>query len=162
MKKWTKAYIAYRDKFYEEKRRGNIKNGLRVFSAKQFNNAVKFGKMKVGDEYVPYTGTRILNKQKKLTTKAAERETWRTYLKMRRSIERGETITVSDSFMGLTRSEEGGISAAEAEALQSEAGLGYHYNISGLLKDNYVLHDIIAFRINDGEDQKEVLADYGY
>lgn len=157
--KRTKAYQAYRDRFYQEKRRGNIISGLRVLSQNQFKNAMKV-KTKSGSN--KYTTRKLLNMQMKITTKAAERETWKTYLKMRRSIERGEKITVSDSFMGLARSPEGGISASEAETMQSESGLGYHYNISGLLKDNYVLHDIIAFRISDGEDQKEVLADYGY
>lgn len=162
MKKWTKAYQQYREKFYSEKRRGNIKNGLRVFSAKQFQNALKYGEMKEGDKKVPYTPTRILNKQKKLSTKAAERATWRAYLKMRKGIERGERISVSDSFLGLTKTDEGGISLAEAMDLQEDASLGYHYGISGLLKNNYALHDIISFRITEGEEQKEVLADYGY
>lgn len=157
--KRTKAYQAYRDRFYKEKRRGNILNGVRVLSQKQFSNTMKI-KTRSGSQ--KYTTRKILNQQMKIKTKAAERETWKTYLKMRRSIERGEKITVSDSFMGLARSPEGGISAVEAESMQSESGLGYHYNISGLLKDNYVLHDIIAFRITDGEEQKEVLADYGY
>lgn len=151
--KRTKAYQAYRDRFYQEKRKGNIINGVRILSASQYKNAVNKGN---------YTTRKILNKQMKITTKKAERETWRTYLKMRKQIQRGETITVSDSFIGLTKSTVGGIGTKEADVMQEESGLGYHYNISGLLKDNYVLHDIISFRIAEGEEQKEVLADYGY
>lgn len=151
--KRTKAYQAYRDRFYQEKRRGNIINGVRILSASQYKNAVNKGN---------YTTRKILNKQMKITTKKAERETWKSYLKMRKQIQRGETITVSDSFKGLTKSTVGGIGIEEADVMQEESGLGYHYNISGLLKDNYVLHDIISFRIAEGEEQKEVLADYGY
>lgn len=151
--KRTKAYQQYRDRFYQEKKRGNIINGVRILSASQYKNAVNKGK---------YTTRKILNKQMKITTKKAERETWKTYLKMRKQIQRGETITVSDSFIGLTKSTVGGIGTEEADVMQEESGLGYHYNISGLLKDNYVLHDIISFRIAEGEEQKEVLADYGY
>ena len=155
----TKAYQQYRDRYYKEKRRGNIKGGIRVLSQKQFANVLKI-KDKQGKQ--KYTTRKILNQQMKISTKKAERETWKNYLRMRRGIKRGEKITVSDSFIGLTKSEIGGIDLSEAESMQSESGLGYHYNISGLLKDNYVLHDIIAFRITEGEEQKEVLADYGY
>ena len=151
--KRTKAYQEYRDRFYREKKRGNIINGIRLLSASQYKRAVN---------EAGYTTRKILNKQMKITSKKVERETWKTYLKMRRQIERGEKITVSDSFMGLTQSKIGGIGVEEADVMQKESGLGYHYNLSGLLKDNYVLHDIIAFRINGGEEQKEVLADYGY
>ena len=157
--KRTKAYQAYRDRYYKEKKRGNILNGVRVLSQKQFSNTMKI-KTRSGQK--KYTIRKILNQQMKITTKKAERDTWRSYLKMRKKIQRGETITVSDSFKGLAESKLGGISLEEAETLEEDSGLGYHYNISGLLKDNYVLHDIIAFRINDGEEQKEVLADYGY
>ena len=153
MKKWTKAYQDYRDRFYTEKRRGNLMKGMRVFNQKQFSNAVKSG---------TYTQRKLVNKQMLLKSKAEEKKVWSIYMRMRRGIERGEHIVVHDSFMGLAETPKNGITISEAEELQEKSGVGYHYKIEALLHDKYALHDIIAFRINDGEDQKEVLADYGY
>lgn len=159
MKKWTKAYQQYRERFYAEKQRGNIMKGVRVFNQRQFSNAMKV-KTKEGSN--KYTVRKLLNKQMIFTSKKEEDKTWRIYLRMRKEIERGEKIIVHDSFMGLTETAKGGISISEAEEMQEKSGIGFHYKIEALLKDRYALHDIIAFRIAEGEEQKEVLADYGY
>ena len=141
-KKWTKDYAAYRQKYYAEKKRGNIKQYQTVFSQKEFRTAKKEG----------FTGYQILKSQKILKTKAEEAKVWREYKKIRKEYSRGETIDAQTNYFidneGTTREE--------------DLELRYHYNLSGLLNDRKALHFMITYRIQGGEERKEVLADYGY
>ena len=141
-RKWSKEYQAYRQKYYAEKKRGNIKKHQVVFSQKEFREAKKEG----------FTGYEILKSQKILKTKEEENRVWRTYKKLRKYYSRGETVSTQvEHFTG-----------EEDNTTEVDLELRYHYNLSGLLNDRYALHFMIAFRINTGEDRQEVLADYGY
>lgn len=142
-KKWTKDYLAYRDKYYAEKRRGNIKRHQTVFSYKEFREAEKAG----------FSSYKILKSQRILKTKEEERKTWRLYKKLRKVYSRGETIEAETQYFT-----EGGEGETEDVTLE----LGYHYNLSGLLNDREAIHFMITFRIGSGEERPEVLADYGY
>jgi len=138
MRKRSKAYQAYRQKFYVEKKIGNVKQGVRVLTANQYRRARKEG---IND-------TNILKAQTLLHSKREKDYVWREYKKIKKSFSRGETIEMEGSYFG--------------ETYEEDEGLSYHYILSGLLKDKDAIHFMITFRINDGEDRAEVLADYGY
>lgn len=152
-KRLTKDYIKYREGFYREKKRNNIQRGYRVLSLNQFKNTQK---------YTGMTGNQILKEQKLMKTKAQEKEVWRDYLRARKYFSRGETFEVKGGYEGLTMSSKGGISEEQADIMDQESLLKYHYNLSGLLADGKALHSLITFQIDLGRDRKEVLADYGY
>ena len=147
--KWTQGYRDYREAYYKEKRRHNIKQATSVLSLSQYKEAKKEG----------MTNYQMLKAQKIIQTKTQERETWRQYKRMRRLYERGETLEVGGGYEGLSLSSKGGISKSESEKADI---LGYHYNLSGLLADGNALHALITFEIDIGNDKKEVLAQYGY
>ena len=138
MKKRTKAYENYRQKFYAEKKIGNVKQGVRVLTPNQYRRATKEG----------ITDRKILNAQTMLHSKREKKDVWKQYKKVRKEFERGETLTQEGTYFG--------------ENYEEDEGLSYHYNLSGLLKDKDALHFIIAYRLQEGEDREEVLADYGY
>lgn len=138
MRKRSKAYQAYRQKFYVEKKIGNVKQGVRVLTANQYRRARKEG---IND-------TNILKAQTLLHSKREKDYVWREYKKIKKSFSRGETTEMEGSYFG--------------ETYEEDEGLSYHYSLSGLLKDKDAIHFMITFRINDGEDRAEVLADYGY
>lgn len=138
MRKRSKAYQAYRQKFYVEKKIGNVKQGVRVLTANQYRRARKEG---IND-------TNILKAQTLLHSKREKDFVWREYKKIKKTFSRGETIEQEGSYFG--------------ETYEENEGLSYHYSLSGLLKDKDAIHFMITFRINEGEDRAEVLADYGY
>lgn len=138
MKKRSKAYQVYRQKFYAEKKIGNVKQGVRVLTANQYRRARK---EKMND-------TSILKAQTLLHSKREKDYVWREYKKIKKTYSRGETIEQEGTYFG--------------ETYEDDEGLSYHYSLSGLLKDKDAIHFMISFRINDGEDRAEVLADYGY
>lgn len=138
MRKRSKAYQVYRQKFYAEKKIGNVKQGVRVLTANQYRRARK---EKMND-------TSILEAQTLLHSKREKNYVWREYKKIKKTYSRGETIEQGGTYFG--------------ESYEDEEGLSYHYSLSGLLKDKDAIHFMISFRINDGEDRAEVLADYGY
>ena len=147
--KWTKGYIEYREAYYKEKRRHNIKQATEVLSLSQYKEAKKEG----------MTNYQMVKAQKIIQTKTQEREVWRNYKRMRKFYSRGETYEVKGGYEGLSLSSKGGISKAESEKADI---LSYHYNLSGLLADGHALHALITFEIEIGNDRKEVLAQYGY
>ena len=152
-KRLTKEYIKYREGFYNEKKRNNIQRGYRVFSPKQFRNIQK---------HTGLTANQILKEQKLIKTKTQEREVWRDYLRARKYYSRGETFEVKGGYEGLTMSSKGGLTEEQAEFMDQESLLKYHYNLSGLLADGKAIHALITFQMDLGRDRKEVLADYGY
>ena len=142
-------YMVYREKFYKQKSRGNVKQGVRVLSRKQYYEAKDRHKL---------TNTEILNAQTILHSKEQEKRTWKIYKKLRENFKRGDTYTIAGTYEGLE-----GVSEETKDILESEySELGYHYNLKGLLEDKMALHLIMSFRIISGEDREEVLADYGY
>lgn len=138
MRKRSKAYQVYRQKFYAEKKIGNVKQGVRVLTSNQYRTARK---KKMND-------TSILKAQTLLHSKREKDYVWREYKKIKKTYSRGETIEQEGTYFG--------------ETYEEDEGLSYHYSLSGLLKDKDAIHFMISFRINDGEDRAEVLADYGY
>jgi len=136
--KRTKSYQGYRNKFYAEKKIGNIKNGVRVLTASQYRRAKKEG----------ITDKGILKEQTILTTKAEKTAVWKEYKKVKKNYSRGESIIQEDTYFG--------------ESYEEDEGLRYHYNLSGLLNDRDALHFLISYEIHGGEDREEVLAKYGY
>jgi hypothetical protein len=134
----TKEYENYRRKFYDQKKEGNIKQGVRVLTINQYKRARKES----------LNDTKILKAQTILHSKKEKREIWSQYKRIRKSYKRGETLDQEGTYFG--------------ETYESEEGLAYHYNLSGLMKDKDALHFMISFRIAEGEERKEVLADYGY
>ena len=139
----TKAYQTYRDKFYAQKKRGNVKNGVRVLTQSQYKRAQKEG----------LSDRKILKAQTILESKAKEQQAWREYTKIKKQFSRGEQYEMEGTYFGENYDE-------EDDSLSD--GLGYHYSLSGLLHDRHALHFLIAFKIDAGYDRKEVLADYGY
>ena len=138
MKKKTKVYEAYRQKFYAEKKIGNVKQGVRVLTANQYRRARKEG---IND-------TKILKAQTLLHSKREKNYIWREYKKIKKRYSRGETLEQEGTYFG--------------ESYEEDEGLSYHYSLSGLLKDKDAIHFMISQRIADGEDRVEVLANYGY
>lgn len=98
-----------------------------------------------------FTGSQMLREQKIFKTKEQERKVWKEYKFMRKFYSRGETIDTNVEHF-----------TSEGDTETENLELGYHYNLSGLLHDRYAIHFMIAFRIDSGEEQKSVLADYGY
>ena len=141
-RKWSKEYEAYRRKFYAEKKLGNVKQGVRVLTANQYRRAKKEG----------LSDTKILKAQTMLHGQAEKKAFWREYKKLKKRISRGESIILEDTYFG----------GAYDEDSEEIEGLSYHYNLSGLLKDKDAMHFLISYRIMNGEDREEVLADYGY
>jgi len=134
----TKAYEAYRRKYYAEKRIGNTKNGVRVLTINQYRRARKEG----------LTDKTILNAQTILSSKGQKTKVWNEYKKVKKSYNRGDKIIQEKTYFG--------------EDFDEDEGLSYHYNLSGLLNDRDALHFIISYQIYDGEDREVVLARYGY
>ena len=150
-RKRTKAYENYRRKFYAEKKIGNVKQGVRVLTVKQYRNAKKKG----------LSDKKILNAQTMLHSKAEKRRVWNEYRRItRKRISRGESIIMEDTYFGGSK---GSIFGEYEEGTEEDIeGLSYHYNLSGLLKDKDAIHYLISYRIMEGEEREEVLADYGY
>lgn len=146
-RKWSKDYENYRRKFYAEKKLGNVKQGVRVLTANQYRRARKGDRRESG-----LSDTKILKAQTMLHGQAEKKALWREYKKLKKRISRGESIILEDTYFG---------GAYDEEADEIE-GLSYHYNLSGLLKDKDAIHFLISYRILQGENREEVLADYGY
>ena len=151
--KWSKAYANYRAKFYAEKKLGNVKVDARVISAKTYKLWRTTPDKSTGK---PLTDKQILNAQTMLHSKAEKNKVWRDYLRLRKTFERGTHKTYKYQEIK-DMDEEGNVSFEE-----QEENLYYHYNLQGLLRDKYVIHRLITARIAEGEERKEVLADYGY
>ena len=141
-KKRSKEYEAYRRKFYVEKKIGNVKQGVRVLTANQYRRARKEN----------LSDTKILKAQTMLHGQKEKKAVWKEYSKIKKRIGRGESVLMEDTYFGSAYDE-------ESEELE---GLSYHYNLSGLLKDKDAIHFLISYRIINGEEREEVLADYGY
>lgn len=137
-KRFTKAYIEYRQKFYAEKKIGNVKNGVRVLSQYQYKTAKNYG----------MNNSSILKEQTILHGKTEKKRAWKEYKSIRKNFTRGESMIQDETYFG--------------ENIEDMEGLSYHYNLSGLLKDRHSLHFLISSRIASGEDREETLADYGY
>ena len=151
--KWTKAYQKYRERFYAEKKLGNVKVDVRILNAKTYKKYRTERDPSVGR---PLTDREIIDSQTMLHGKGAKTKSWKDYLRIRKTFQRGQVKTLKNKYIA-DIDEEGDIIFKE-----EENELFYHYNLRGLLHDKHAIHMLITGRILEGEDRKEVLADYGY
>ena len=90
----------------------------------------------------------ILDEQMFLSKKK-QREAWKSYTKIRKNLTPGEKALYDNTYWG--RNE------------YDEEGLGYHRNLSGLMRDKNIFHFLITNDIlTSGNSREEVLAQYGY
>ena len=138
LRNYNVGYEQYVRKFYELKKAGNLKRGMRKVSKKQYNEL-----RAAGD-----TNKDILEEQRFLSKKK-QREAWKSYTKIRKNLNPGETALYDNTYWG--RNE------------YDEEGLGYHRNLSGLMRDKNIFHFLITNDIlTSGKSREEVLAQYGY
>lgn len=131
------GYGNYKRWFQYEKKHGNIKNGVRQLTLKDFKLMNESG----------VTTTEILNMQKMISGGyKVKQKTWKAYKKLK--LKADESLVQEGTWFG--------------RGSQNEAGLSYHRTLSGLMKDKHALHFLISLRTVEEGDRKEVLADYGY
>lgn len=134
-------YGQYKRHFKNEKKQGNIKNGVHQDTYKEFEADMKnpnYGSVK-----------KILDEQRNVKQKN-KKKVWQEYKKMikEEQLKAGQQTNQQGTYWGGTK--------------PGKSGLGYHRTFSGLMKDRDAVHFIIANRIGNGEDAKDVLADFGY
>lgn len=146
--KTSKEYGLYKKIFKQERAIGNIKNGVRMSTFKEFKEDMK----EYNNNIVA-----ILNEQRMLTPEL-KKKVWRDYKKFRKqNLKPGDyTIQEGTYWGGTSKSQSENIAGYDVE------GLDYHTSLSGLLHDKHAVHFLISRRIADGENQKDVLAEYGY
>lgn len=138
--KYGRTYEDYKIRFQQEKKLGNVKNGVRQLTKRQYD------KVRKEDGYNNKT---IIEKQTILTEQMKKRVIRDLN---EADIRKGQFNILENTFFG-----------ASEESTDLDANtLGYHRTLSGFLHDKYALHYLIASRITAGEDEVEVLADYGY
>ena len=138
LRNYNVGYEQYSRKFYELKKAGNLKRGRRKFSKKHYNELRADGN----------SNKDILEEQRFLSKKK-QREAWKSYAKLRKNLNPGEKALYDNSYWG--RNE------------YDEEGLGYHRNLSGLMRDKHIFHFLITNDIlTSGKSREEVLAQYGY
>ena len=138
LRNYNVGYEQYSRKFYELKKAGNLKRGMRKFSKKHYNELRADGN----------SNKDILEEQRFLSKKK-QREAWKSYTKLRKNLNPGEKALYDNTYWG--RNE------------YDEEGLGYHRNLSGLMRDKHIFHFLITNDIlTSGKSREEVLAQYGY
>ena len=111
---------------------------MRKFSKKHYNELRADGN----------SNKDILEEQRFLSKKK-QREAWKSYTKLRKNLNPGEKALYDNTYWG--RNE------------YDEEGLGYHRNLSGLMRDKHIFHFLITNDIlTSGKSREEVLAQYGY
>ena len=138
LRNYNVGYEQYSRKFYELKKAGNLKRGMRKFSKKYYNKLRADGN----------SNKDILEEQRFLSKKK-QKEAWKSYTKLRKNLNPGEKALYDNTYWG--RNE------------YDEEGLGYHRNLSGLMRDKHIFHFLITNDIlTSGKSREEVLAQYGY
>ena len=152
LRNYNVGYEQYSRKFYELKKAGNLKRGMRKFSKKHYNELRAQGD----------TNKVILKKQMFLSKKK-QKLAWKKYQKLvnrkvknkkiiKKNLNPGEKAIFDNTYWGGN--------------LDEEEGLGYHRTLSGLMQDKHVFHFLISNDILTGEkygkSREEVLAQYGY
>lgn len=149
LRNYNVGYEEYSRKFYELKKAGNLKRGMRKFSKKRYNKLRAEGD----------TNKDILEEQRFLTKKK-QKLAWKKYQKLvnkkvrtkkttKKNLNPGEKALYDNTYWGRNEYE--------------EEGLGYHRTLKGLMGDKHVFHFLIANDIlTSGKSREEVLAQYGY
>ena len=153
--KYRRGYRSYVAMFRAEKKIGNIKEGVRQLTYKQYFQIREIEKKstanKVNTEILFGDNTSELRKARQaILTPKNKIKFWKDYLETRVGLKPGQINIIDNSFFGDT------IDGIEEE------GNKYHRTLSGLMHDKYQLHFIISDRILSGEDRDLVLEDYGY
>jgi hypothetical protein len=136
-----RLYGQYKRLFKKEKKQGNIQNGVRQDTYKEFEYDMadpNYGSIK-----------KILDAQRNVKQEN-KAKVWQQYKKMIKDeqLKAGTQTSQAGTYWGNTQTQ--------------QDGLKYHRTFSGLMKDRNAVHYIIAHRISSGEDEREVLADFGY
>lgn len=136
-----KLYGQYKRHFQNEKKNGNIQNGVRQDTFKEFQHDMadpEYGSIK-----------NILDAQR-IVKQENKAKVWREYKKMLKEeqLKPGNQTTQNNTYWGGNK--------------ESVTGVGYHRTFTGLMRDRDAVHFIIAHRIENGEDSRDVLADFGY
>ena len=138
LRNYNVGYEQYSRKFYELKKAGNLKRGMRKFSKKHYNELRAEGD----------TNKVILERQMFLSKKK-QKNAWKNYTKLRKNLNPGEATLYDNSYWGRNNEE--------------EEGLGYHRTLSGLMRDKNAIHFLITNDIlTSDKSREEVLAQYGY
>lgn len=140
MRNYKKSFEKYKALFKAEKKIGNVKNGVKQLTYKQYQQVRNIDK---------YSNAEII-RQQTILDKAGKKRAWSDYQKIikKSKLKPGESDIYDNSYWG--------------ENIEDIEGLNYHKSLSGLLKDRHSLHFIISDRIIHGEDKDGVLKDYGY
>ena len=138
LRNYNVGYEQYSRKFYELKKAGNLKRGMRKFSKKHYNELRADGN----------SNKDILEEQMFLSKKK-QKLAWKTYQKLVKKLKPGEKAIYDNTYWG--RNE------------YDEEGLGYHRTLSGLMGDKHAFHFLITNDIlTSDKSREEVLAQYGY
>ena len=138
LRNYNVGYEQYSRKFYELKKAGNLKRGMRKFSKKHYNELRADGN----------SNKDILEEQRFLSKKK-QKLAWKTYQKLVKKLKPGEKAIYDNTYWG--RNE------------YDEEGLGYHRTLSGLMGDKHAFHFLITNDIlTSDKSREEVLAQYGY
>ena len=149
LRNYNVGYEQYSRKFYELKKAGNLKRGMRKFSKKHYNELRADGN----------SNKDILEEQRFLSKKK-QKLAWKTYQKLvnkkvknkkitKNNLNPGEKAIFDNSYWGRNSEE--------------EEGLGYHRTLKGLMGDRHAFHFLITNDIlTSDKSREEVLAQYGY
>ena len=149
LRNYNVGYEQYSRKFYELKKAGNLKRGMRKFSKKHYNELRADGN----------SNKDILEEQRFLSKKK-QKLAWKTYQKLvnkkvknkkitKNNLNPGEKAIFDNSYWGRNSEE--------------EEGLGYHRTLKGLMGDKHAFHFLITNDIlTSDKSREEVLAQYGY
>lgn len=138
VRNYNVGYEQYTRRFYQAKRAGNLKVGMRKISKKEYNKLRALGDSNdaILDEQM------FLNKNK-------QKEVWKKYKSLRKNLNPGEVAIYDKSYWGKNS--------------DKEEGLGYHRTLYGLMRDKNIFHFLITNDIlTSGNSREEVLAQYGY
>ena len=141
LRNYNVGYEQYSRKFYELKKAGVLKRGMRKFSKKTYNELRARG-----------DSNKVILKKQTFLSEKKQKQAWKTYTKLRKKLSPGQKAIYDNTYWG--RNE------------YDEEGLGYHRNLSGLIRDKHFFHFLITNDILTGEkygkSREEVLAQYGY
>ena len=141
VRNYNVGYKKYSQEFAKLRKESNVKQGMRKFTKKQYNQMRAEGE----------TNKTILESQMFLNKKQ-QQEAWKHYLEIRQTIKPGSKKAYNNSYWGYNEEE--------------EEGLGYHTKFEGLMRDKDAFHflitDAMSHRKETDMTREDVLAQYGY
>ena len=138
LRNYNVGYEQYTKKFYQAKRAGNLKVGVRKFSKNTYNKLRADG-----------NSTEAILDEQMFLNKKKQKEVWKKYKNLRNNLNPGEVAIYDKSYWGKNS--------------DKEEGLGYHRTLYGLMRDKNIFHFLITNDILTSDNSREeVLAQYGY